>query len=153
MIDCGAALTPGDAASLSDALERLHPLWLDEPCDLTSLTAIRKISEERVTPLGFGRSLTRPAEFQELLRSPECGGACASNAPTRKRSETGGRHGRATGLALVSDTQKRVTHYTAWARSGMSLPYEPGRREQAIAVWLRNLADSLRNTNGMTRAS
>ena len=68
VIDCGAALTPGDASSLSDALERLHPLWLDEPCDLTSLTGIRKISEERVTALGFGRSLTRPAEFQELLR-------------------------------------------------------------------------------------
>lgn len=56
-------------------------------------------------------------------------------------------------LPLVSDTQKRSTQYTAWARSGMSLPYEPGRREQAIAVWLRNLADSLRNTNGMKLAS
>lgn len=67
-IDCGAALTAGDAASLSDALERLHPLWLDEPCELTNLAAIRKISAERVTPLGFGRSLTRASAFQDLLR-------------------------------------------------------------------------------------
>jgi len=48
-IDCGAALTAGDAASLSDALERLHPLWLDEPCELTNLAAIRKIAAERAT--------------------------------------------------------------------------------------------------------
>ena len=67
-IDCGAALTAGDAASLSDALERLHPLWLDEPCELTNLAAIRKISAERVTPLGFGRSVTRASAFQDLLR-------------------------------------------------------------------------------------
>ena len=68
VIDCGAALTPGDAASLSDALERLHPLWLDEPCELTNLAAIRKIATERVTPLGFGRSVTRASTFQDLLR-------------------------------------------------------------------------------------
>ncbi len=68
VIDCAAALSPGDAASLSDALGRLHPLWLDEPCDLTSLAAIRKIAAERVTPLGFGRSVTRAAAFQDLIR-------------------------------------------------------------------------------------
>ncbi len=68
VIDCAAALTPGDAASLSDALERLHPLWLDEPCEITSLAAIGKLAGERVTPLGFGRSLTASAGFQDLLR-------------------------------------------------------------------------------------
>lgn len=68
VIDCGAALTPGDAASLSAELERLHPLWLDEPCELTNLAAIRKIASERVTPLGFGRFVTRGATFQDLLR-------------------------------------------------------------------------------------
>jgi len=68
VIDCGAALTPGDAASLSDALERLHPLWLDEPCETTSLAALGKIAGERATPLGFGRSLSSPAAFQDLLR-------------------------------------------------------------------------------------
>ena len=68
VIDCRAALTPGDAASLSDALERMHPLWIDEPCELTNLAAIRKIASERVTPLGFGRTVTRAAAFQDLLR-------------------------------------------------------------------------------------
>jgi len=68
VVDCAAALTPGDAASLSDALERLHPLWLDEPCEITSLAAISKLAGERVTPLGFGRSLTASAGFQDLLR-------------------------------------------------------------------------------------
>ena len=68
VIDCGAALSPGDAASLSDALERMHPLWLDEPCALTSLNAISKVAAERVTPLGFGRSVTHAAVFQDLLR-------------------------------------------------------------------------------------
>ena len=68
VIDCGAALTPGDAASLSSEVERMHPLWLDEPCELTNLAAIRKIASERVTPLGFGRSVTRPAVFQDLVR-------------------------------------------------------------------------------------
>lgn len=68
VIDCGAALTPGDAASLSDALERLHPLWMDEPCELTNLTAIGKVASERVTPLGFGRFVTSAAAFQDLLR-------------------------------------------------------------------------------------
>ena len=67
-IDCGATLTPADASSLSDALERMHPLWLDEPCELTNLTAIQKVASERVTPLGFGRSVTRSAVFQDLLR-------------------------------------------------------------------------------------
>jgi galactonate dehydratase len=68
VIDCGAALSPGDAASLSDAVERLHPLWLDEPCELTDLAAIGKVASKRVTPLGFGRSVTRAATFQDLLR-------------------------------------------------------------------------------------
>ena len=68
VIDCGAALTPGDASSLSAALERLHPLWLDEPCELTNLAAVRKVASERVTPLGFGRGVSRASEFQDLLR-------------------------------------------------------------------------------------
>ena len=68
VVDCSAALTPGDASSLSDAVESLHPLWLDEPCELTNLAAIGKVASERVTPLGFGRSVTRGAVFQDLLR-------------------------------------------------------------------------------------
>jgi galactonate dehydratase len=68
VIDCGASLTPGDASNLSDALERMHPLWLDEPCGLTNLAAVSKVAAERVTPLGFGRSLARSSDFQDLLR-------------------------------------------------------------------------------------
>ena len=68
VVDCGAALTPGDASSLSAAVERLHPLWLDEPCELTHIAALRKVASERVTPLGFGRGATRASEFQDLLR-------------------------------------------------------------------------------------
>ena len=68
VIDCGAALTPGDASSLSAALERLHPLWLDGPCELTHMAAVRKVAAERVTPLGFGRGATSASEFQDLMR-------------------------------------------------------------------------------------
>jgi galactonate dehydratase len=68
VLDGGARLTPGDAASISAALERFHLLWFDEPCPLANLGAVRKISQENVTPLGFGRSIHRGAEFQDLLR-------------------------------------------------------------------------------------
>jgi galactonate dehydratase len=68
VLDCGAALSPGDAANLSDAIERMHPLWMDEPCEMTSLAAVGKVAGERVTPLGFGRSVTRASVFQDLLR-------------------------------------------------------------------------------------
>lgn len=68
VIDCGAGLTPGDAASLSATLERLHPLWLDEPCGTVHLAALRKIAAERVTPLGFGRFVESGAAFQDLVR-------------------------------------------------------------------------------------
>jgi galactonate dehydratase len=62
------ALSPGDAASISAALEKFHLLWFDEPCRLSNLGAIRKLSDENVTPLGFGRTLREPGEFQDLLR-------------------------------------------------------------------------------------
>jgi galactonate dehydratase len=61
-------LTPGDAASLAGASERLHPLWFDEPCPVSNVETIRKISEETVVPLGFGRSISDPGVFQDLLR-------------------------------------------------------------------------------------
>ncbi len=68
VLDCAPGLTPGDASSLADALERMHPLWLDEACALTNLTAIGKVAGERVTPLGFGRTITRSNVFQDLVR-------------------------------------------------------------------------------------
>jgi galactonate dehydratase len=67
-LDCGAALPPGDAASLATAFERFHLLWLDEPCPALNLGALRKISAENVTPLGTGRFIEQPAAFQDLLR-------------------------------------------------------------------------------------
>lgn len=68
VLDIEARLTPGQASSVAAAVERLHPLWLDEPCPLSNLRAVAKVSEENVTPLGFGRFANRPADFQELLR-------------------------------------------------------------------------------------
>lgn len=60
-------LTPGDASSLARAFERFHLLWFDEPCSLSNLAAVRKISSRTVTPLGFGSSVSDPASFQSLL--------------------------------------------------------------------------------------
>jgi galactonate dehydratase len=68
VLDAASALTPGDASVLSATLERFHLLWLDEPCRLVNLEAVRKISAENVTPLGFGRHLRQAADYQELLR-------------------------------------------------------------------------------------
>ena len=68
VLDAAGALTPGDAASVTAAIERLHPLWFDEPCPLLNLDAVRKISAENVTPLGFGRDIAAGSRFQDLLR-------------------------------------------------------------------------------------
>ncbi|MBI4659214.1 MAG: mandelate racemase/muconate lactonizing enzyme family protein [Verrucomicrobia bacterium] len=68
VLDAAGTLSPGDAASLAAALERFHLLWFDEPCRLTSLTALRKIASETVTPLGLGRHIYRSGDFQDLLR-------------------------------------------------------------------------------------
>jgi len=64
----GGRLAPGDAGILSAAFERFHLLWFDEPCNTQSLGAVRKISSENVTPLGFGEGATDAAFFQNLLR-------------------------------------------------------------------------------------
>ncbi len=63
-----AQLTPGDAASLAAAVEGMHPLWFDEPCPVTNLETIHKIADETVVPLGFGRTISDPGTFQDLLR-------------------------------------------------------------------------------------
>lgn len=68
VLDCGASLPPGDAASLATAFERFHLLWLDEPSPTLNLGALRKISAENVTPLGVGRFIEQPSAFQDLLR-------------------------------------------------------------------------------------
>ena len=63
-----AELTPGDAASLAAAVESMHPLWLDEPCPVSNLETIHKIADETVVPLAFGRTISDPGTFQDLLR-------------------------------------------------------------------------------------
>jgi galactonate dehydratase len=68
VLDGGARLSAGDAASLSAEFERYHLLWIEEPCAMSNLSAIRKVANERVTPIGFGRSLDQPSMFQDLLR-------------------------------------------------------------------------------------
>jgi galactonate dehydratase len=68
VIDGSGALTPGDAASVATTVEPLHPLWFDEPCSVSNFQTIRKISEESVVPLGFGREITNPGTYQDLLR-------------------------------------------------------------------------------------
>jgi len=68
VLDGAGSLVPGDAASLATAFERYHLLWLDEPCEMSSLGALRKIAAENVTPLGFGRFIQQPSAFQDLLR-------------------------------------------------------------------------------------
>lgn len=63
-----AELTPGDASSLAAAVETMHPLWLDEPCPVTNLETIHKIADETAVPLAFGRNISNPGTFQDLLR-------------------------------------------------------------------------------------
>jgi galactonate dehydratase len=62
------SLTPGDAASVAAAVQSSHPLWFDEPCSVSNIETVRKVSGESVTPLGFGRGITDAGVFQTLLR-------------------------------------------------------------------------------------
>jgi galactonate dehydratase len=68
VLAAGSGLTPGDAASVSAAMERSRLLWFDEPCLASNLAAVRKLSEENVTPLGFGSTIHDAGGFQDLLR-------------------------------------------------------------------------------------
>lgn len=68
VLEGGASLTPGDAASVAATIEPLHPLWFDEPCAVSNLQTIRKIADESVVPLGFGRDISDPGAYQQLLR-------------------------------------------------------------------------------------
>jgi galactonate dehydratase len=64
----GGSVMAGDAAGVAAALERFHLLWFDEPAPVANLATIRKVSQESVTPLGFGRTVREPAVYQDLLR-------------------------------------------------------------------------------------
>jgi galactonate dehydratase len=68
VLDGGGTLPAGEAGAVATAVERLHPLWFEEPCPTASLQAVRKIASETVVPLGFGRSLHDGSAFQDLLR-------------------------------------------------------------------------------------
>lgn len=68
VLDGAGALTPGDAANVSAALESFHLLWFDEPCQPGSNGTLRKLAAERVTPIGLGRHVSEPGVFQDLLR-------------------------------------------------------------------------------------
>jgi galactonate dehydratase len=61
-------LMASDAATVAASLESHHLLWFDEPCPVTNFRTIRKISDESVTPLGFGREVREPSLYQDLLR-------------------------------------------------------------------------------------
>ncbi len=67
-LDGAGALSPGVAGTLCEALERFHLLWFDEPCPSLNIAALQKLALERVTPLGFGRTIHSGTGFQNLLR-------------------------------------------------------------------------------------
>lgn len=68
VLDAAGKLSPGDASSIAADLERFHLLWFDEPCATSNLERIRRIAEQTVTPLGFGRNFPNPSAFQDFLR-------------------------------------------------------------------------------------
>lgn len=68
VLDGGSRLSPGDAAVVAAQIERFHTLWFDEPCQTGNTRALEKISSECVTPIGYGRHASTPAEFQAWLR-------------------------------------------------------------------------------------
>src|SRR5579859_669896 len=67
--ECSDQLTPSDTATLAAAVELMHPLWFDAPCPVTNLSTLHKIADETVVPLGFGRDISSPGTYQDLLRS------------------------------------------------------------------------------------
>lgn len=69
VLDGAGAMTPGDAATVAAALERIHPIWFDEPTAVTTQDGLAKIVEESVMPIGVGRRITDITGFQGLLAS------------------------------------------------------------------------------------
>jgi galactonate dehydratase len=69
VLDGAGAMTPGDAASVAVALERVHPIWFDEPTGVITPAALAKIVDESVMPIGLGRNITEIVGFQRLLAS------------------------------------------------------------------------------------
>lgn len=67
VLDAAAKLTAGDAGMIAAAVEPFHILWFDEPTPDWNRKVAARVSQETVTPVGFGRT-SRPGDFQELLR-------------------------------------------------------------------------------------
>ncbi len=67
VLDAAAKLTAGDAGMIAAALEPFHILWFDEPTPDWNRKVAARVSQETVTPVGFGRT-ARAGDFQELLR-------------------------------------------------------------------------------------
>jgi len=69
VLDAFAAnLAPREAAYLCRDFETFHPYWIDEPCAAANILAARRLANESVAPLGFGRTLNTAAAFEDLLR-------------------------------------------------------------------------------------
>lgn len=67
VLDAAGVLSPGDAANLASEFETFHLLWLDEPCGAVQMGTLRRLAEEKVTPIGFGRRIDEGGPFQDLL--------------------------------------------------------------------------------------
>ncbi len=67
VLDAAAKLTAGDAGMIAAAVEQFHILWFDEPTPDWNRKVAARVSQETVTPVGFGRT-ARAGDFQELLR-------------------------------------------------------------------------------------
>ena len=67
-LDCRGLTTAAEGAALAARFEAFHLLWLDEPAARINHEALRKISDQTTTPVGWGRSIEDNAEFQDLLR-------------------------------------------------------------------------------------
>ena len=68
VLDGAAGLTPGDAATVANALEKNHLVWFDEPTSVLTTDALAKITDESVMPIGIGRWVHDIGVFQNLLR-------------------------------------------------------------------------------------
>ena len=68
VIDGAGSFSPGDAAMIATALEKIHLLWFDEPTSVLTNDALSKITDESVMPIGLGKNIHDIAVFQNLLR-------------------------------------------------------------------------------------
>ena len=68
VLDGAGAMTPGDAATVANALEKNHLIWFDEPTSVLTSDGLAKIGDKSVMPIGLGRKVHDIATFQNLLR-------------------------------------------------------------------------------------